>query len=177
MVGDDDGAWSAPKGPTDPNNEQNLAIENFLMKDELVVQELTDDLPSESSEQQKEQVNSDTASADLTTLRLTPDILRTRSNPDSEYSDTKSSPPKSLADEAKSKVNLSNTFVGAQNATVTPPRNEWEDEVNRFTEILDNMLTQVTSRDLIQQTAEYILRHPHHSIPFQLKLKQVNTAA
>ncbi|KAL0585545.1 hypothetical protein ABG067_004686 [Albugo candida] len=147
------------------------------MKDELVVQELTDDLPSESSEQQKEQVNSDTASADLTTLRLTPDILRTRSNPDSEYSDTKSSPPKSLADEAKSKVNLSNTFVGAQNATVTPPRNEWEDEVNRFTEILDNMLTQVTSRDLIQQTAEYILRHPHHSIPFQLKLKQVNTAA
>jgi hypothetical protein len=47
-----------------------------------------------------------------------------------------------------------------------------EKEMDHFHQVLDDLLTRTSSRDLVKKTAEYIKQFPQFSIRFQIKLKQ-----
>lgn len=51
-----------------------------------------------------------------------------------------------------------------------------EREIAEFGRVLDDMLARVTCRELVKQTADYMAAFPHHSVRFQLKMKQVMNA-
>ncbi|TMW67931.1 hypothetical protein Poli38472_007603 [Pythium oligandrum] len=49
---------------------------------------------------------------------------------------------------------------------------QWEQEIAEFGRILDDMLTRVSNRELVKQTADYMRAWPQHSVRFQIKMKQ-----
>lgn len=48
-----------------------------------------------------------------------------------------------------------------------------EREVAAFGRALDDLLARVTCRELVKQTADYMVAFPQHALRFQLKMKQV----
>ncbi|CAH0477951.1 unnamed protein product [Peronospora belbahrii] len=79
--------------------------------------------------------------------------------------------------DGKCRTNDETTPLGTPLPDVSPERpllsdSQWEKEIAGFGSVLNDVLRCVTNRQLVAKTAAYMAAYPHHTLRFQIKMKQ-----